>query len=396
MQIVRLEDKGVISDTIAERAQRKVGNQTCTEVEQRKRGANKKECSRNIRRNWGWQEVHRETGGGEKTGEKKENNTRPITIKGIKETTRGLIFKNTRNLRNTNIWIEEDLPKKIQEERKELVAKMKEARQKRFKAFLRYDKLLVEGEEENNVANTSQKRTNALEKKLISADRLRIKYDYKAKQQGYDPGIKVEVKEEKMQGTVTIGRNQPQISLKAAKTEISAFIDNNLETEDNFAEQQDEDTGDDQDDNYNFDDADKDSCDNQDNNYNNEVSSNKKTSNCKEIFSLMADFNTGKSLNTTENEMRRLTRCSSHYYENNNWAPYHKPNSAWVTRNKEIVAVRWFDNKDVTMASNFVAIGPVDKVRRWDKKQRSHIFIERLAIFRLYNKSMGRVDNSEF
>ncbi|KAF2884785.1 hypothetical protein ILUMI_21392 [Ignelater luminosus] len=62
---------------------------------------------------------------------------RPINIKEIKETTKGPIFKNTKNLRNTNVWIEEDLPKKIQEEREELVAKIKEAWQKGRKAFIR-------------------------------------------------------------------------------------------------------------------------------------------------------------------------------------------------------------------------------------------------------------------
>ncbi|KAF2885596.1 hypothetical protein ILUMI_20580 [Ignelater luminosus] len=67
-----------------------------------------------------------------------------------------------------------------------------------------------------------------------------------------------------------------------------------------------------------------------------------------------------------------------------------------VTKNKEIVAERWFYNKVVNMASNFVAIEPVDKVRKWDKEQRSHISTKRPAIIWLYKRSMGGVDKCDF
>ncbi|KAF2893269.1 hypothetical protein ILUMI_12904 [Ignelater luminosus] len=104
-----------------------------------------------------------------------------------------------------------------------------------------------------------------------------------------------------------------------------------------LAEQEDEDIGDNQYVDYNFDDKAEDSSDNQDDNYNDEVSSDAETNICKgneelvegtgqdspfvyftrdfplEIFTLMADntnvysvFKTDKSVNTTDNEMRRL------------------------------------------------------------------------------------------
>ncbi|KAF2899167.1 hypothetical protein ILUMI_07007 [Ignelater luminosus] len=62
-----------------------------------------------------------------------------------------------------------------------------------------------------------------------------------------------------------------EINPKAAKTEISAIIDDNSEIEDNSDEQEDEDTGDNQDDDYNFDDKNKDSSNNQDGSYNDSV-----------------------------------------------------------------------------------------------------------------------------
>lgn len=89
----------------------------------------------------------------------------------------------------------------------------------------------------------------------------------------------------------------------------------------------------------------------------------------------------GKCNFKSDNELKKLGRGTS---------------ECRVTKDGDIVAVRWFDNKAVNLASNFVAIDPVDHVRRWDKKQKTHISIERPAIIRLYNKSMGGVDKSDF
>ncbi|XP_026819434.1 uncharacterized protein LOC113558122 [Rhopalosiphum maidis] len=42
--------------------------------------------------------------------------------------------------------------------------------------------------------------------------------------------------------------------------------------------------------------------------------------------------------------------------------------------------VKWFDNKAVTLGSNYVTSGDVDKVERWDKKKKAYVEIERPEI----------------
>ncbi|CAH1105655.1 unnamed protein product [Psylliodes chrysocephalus] len=78
----------------------------------------------------------------------------------------------TRSLKGTNIWIDEDYPKEVQEERRKLVIKMKETRNKGYKAQLRYNKLIIidelyrekdtdqneEGKKEGGDGSSSQKR----------------------------------------------------------------------------------------------------------------------------------------------------------------------------------------------------------------------------------------------
>lgn len=58
--------------------------------------------------------------------------------------------------------------------------------------------------------------------------------------------------------------------------------------------------------------------------------------------------------------------------------------------------VKWFDNKAVTLGSNYVTSGDVDKVERWDKKKKAYyVEIERPEIVRRYNDSMGGVDKMD-
>lgn len=71
-------------------------------------------------------------------------------------------------------------------------------------------------------------------------------------------------------------------------------------------------------------------------------------------------------------------------------------NDSLITEDKRIVAVRWYDNKVVNLASNFVGIEPEDEVRRWDRKEGQFIMVKRPAVVRLYNLSMGGVDKSDF
>ncbi|XP_060845829.1 piggyBac transposable element-derived protein 3-like [Rhopalosiphum padi] len=54
--------------------------------------------------------------------------------------------------------------------------------------------------------------------------------------------------------------------------------------------------------------------------------------------------------------------------------------------------LKWYDNKPVNIASNFISSGNSVKIKRWDKKNKQYAEIERPEIISLYNKSMGGVD----
>jgi len=60
-----------------------------------------------------------------------------------------------------------------------------------------------------------------------------------------------------------------------------------------------------------------------------------------------------------------------------------------VLQNPKVVAVRWFDNRPVTLASTYVDPLPLQKVRRWDKASKSFTDINRPFIVDQYNRSMG-------
>lgn len=82
---------------------------------------------------------------------------RPILIKGIREATRREIFTKTRLLKGTDVWIEEDLPKKVQEERKILVDKMREARRNGLWAVIRYNRLIIDRDVQRGEFNSAKR-----------------------------------------------------------------------------------------------------------------------------------------------------------------------------------------------------------------------------------------------
>lgn len=54
-----------------------------------------------------------------------------------------------------------------------------------------------------------------------------------------------------------------------------------------------------------------------------------------------------------------------------------------------IVVVKWFDNKSVLVASNFIGVGTEDSCRRWDKNRKTYVEVSRPESIRLYNRNMG-------
>ena len=56
-----------------------------------------------------------------------------------------------------------------------------------------------------------------------------------------------------------------------------------------------------------------------------------------------------------------------------------------VSKDKNICIVRWQDNHMVNIASTSVGIGDEDKVKRWNKKEKKYIEIDRPEAIRYYN-----------
>ncbi|XP_065583572.1 piggyBac transposable element-derived protein 3-like [Artemia franciscana] len=63
-----------------------------------------------------------------------------------------------------------------------------------------------------------------------------------------------------------------------------------------------------------------------------------------------------------------------------------------VEKSTEVCLVCWYDNKAVTLVSNYVALEPKDTGRRWDSFEKKYVEIQRPAVIKEYNKYMGGED----
>lgn len=68
---------------------------------------------------------------------------RPVIVRFHRTKDRDMVIRNARKLKGTRIFINEDYPEAVRQRRKELLPKMKEARERGDIAFLRYDKLII-------------------------------------------------------------------------------------------------------------------------------------------------------------------------------------------------------------------------------------------------------------
>lgn len=57
-----------------------------------------------------------------------------------------------------------------------------------------------------------------------------------------------------------------------------------------------------------------------------------------------------------------------------------------------LCAVKWYDNRSVTLLSDYVGAHPVTHVQRWDRGSKAVIDVPCPAVVRDYNQHMGGVD----
>ena len=60
-----------------------------------------------------------------------------------------------------------------------------------------------------------------------------------------------------------------------------------------------------------------------------------------------------------------------------------------------ILVVKWYDNKEVTIGSNFYSVEPFTEVRRWDKARKKNLIVSRPNLVGAYNSGMGGVDAAD-
>ncbi len=63
-----------------------------------------------------------------------------------------------------------------------------------------------------------------------------------------------------------------------------------------------------------------------------------------------------------------------------------------MVRATTLYAVKWYDNRSVTLLSDYTGAHPVTEVDRWDRKQKMITKVPCPAVVKEYNKNMGGVD----
>ena len=93
-------------------------------------------------------------------------------------------------------------------------------------------------------------------------------------------------------------------------------------------------------------------------------------------------------------QKNRIPRAAREKIDERSFLKRPRGHSVTIVRQHEpVVAVTtWLDNKIIFMASNHEGIQEKDECRRWSKKDRQYINVERPAVVRNYNKNMGGID----
>jgi hypothetical protein len=63
-----------------------------------------------------------------------------------------------------------------------------------------------------------------------------------------------------------------------------------------------------------------------------------------------------------------------------------------VRQDRKAAIINWYDKKPILLVSSAYAADPIDKCRRWSKKDRQYIQVDRPLVVREYNAKMGGVD----
>lgn len=66
-----------------------------------------------------------------------------------------------------------------------------------------------------------------------------------------------------------------------------------------------------------------------------------------------------------------------------------------INKDENIIVCAWFDNKQVLTASNYIGVHPISDCKRYNRKEKKDIMVDRPAIVATYNQFMGGVDKAD-
>lgn len=105
-----------------------------------------------------------------RVGSNRGEKVRPVLIKFIARRKVIEILSNRKNLKGSNIVISEDFPKKVQEDRKELIPVMKEMRKEGKHAIIKYNELYVEGNKMDKIEAKKMIKEKGDKKRILSEE----------------------------------------------------------------------------------------------------------------------------------------------------------------------------------------------------------------------------------
>ena len=67
-----------------------------------------------------------------------------------------------------------------------------------------------------------------------------------------------------------------------------------------------------------------------------------------------------------------------------------------ITKSRDVLVVRWYDNNSVNVSSTFAGIGTTHVFNRWSTKKNTFVHVDRTEVIKVYNDFMGGVSIMDF
>uniref|UniRef100_A0A8D8UPB2 Endonuclease-reverse transcriptase n=1 Tax=Cacopsylla melanoneura TaxID=428564 RepID=A0A8D8UPB2_9HEMI len=159
-----------------------------------------------------------------------QNNQRPIIMALTTWKRKMELISNGRKLKGTGISIREDFPQEVQRIRKSLYEEMMEHRRNGRKAYIRYDKLIVEGNENNG----NKKEEDEKEEIEMMEDETKGGSGSEKGKRKAETDLKLELKKDNrkqiLKKTITRQRSYSGSRVVLSQSKLDCFVNNSLQS----------------------------------------------------------------------------------------------------------------------------------------------------------------------